>query len=332
MDSSSILVTGGAGYIGSHVCRALQQRGYLPVTLDNLSTGHRDLVRFGPLAEGDIGDADLVRALCAQYKPQAVLHLAAFSEVGESIKFPERYMRNNCEQARAFFGAIQERGIRHAVFSGTAAIYGMPEKNIPLKETLPPKPINPYGESKLETEQYLLGAGNIRCVSLRYFNAAGAAEDAAIGEAHWPETHLVPNALLCALGYKKEPLTIYGSDYPTPDGTPVRDYIHVEDLADAHIRAFDYLLQGGVSEAINLGSGHGQSVKEVIDAIGRITGKTLPVTAGSRRAGDPPFLVADISKAADILGWQPKRGLDAMISSAFAWHGSAEYRKLVGLA
>jgi UDP-glucose-4-epimerase GalE len=329
MSTPSILVTGGAGYIGSHICYALKQSSYTPVTLDNLQHGHREAVKFGPLVEGDIGDVGLIKEICATYKPIAALHFAALIEVGESVRLPDLYRENNFTKAQGLFETLQSCGVDKVVFSSTAAVYGMPDREDTIAEDWPLKPINPYGQTKLDAENFLRTLPTVRSVALRYFNAAGANSEAGLGEAHWPETHLVPNALLALLGVKPEPLTIFGTDYPTPDGTAVRDYIHVADLADAHLRALDYLLKGGATTSINLGTGTGISVKSVLDTIAQVTGKSVPFTYGARRAGDPPFLVADNKQALKILSWQPKRSLTDIVASAYAWHSSATYKGLI---
>ncbi|MDX2028356.1 MAG: UDP-glucose 4-epimerase GalE [Alphaproteobacteria bacterium] len=332
MSQGPILVTGGAGYIGSHVCHALKQRGYTPITLDNLSRGHRAAAKFGPLIEGNIGDSALIQKICAEYKPIAAMHFAALIEVGESVRFPDLFMDNNTAKAKKLFETLQTDGVNKVVFSSTAAVYGMPDRPGVIAEDWPLKPINPYGESKLQAEQHLRNIQGMRSVALRYFNAAGALPEQELGEAHWPESHLVPNALLAVLGHKAEGLTIFGQDYPTSDGTAVRDYIHVLDLAEAHILALEYLLKGGGNTAINLGTGTGISVKEIVDTIAAVTGKPVPLTYGARRPGDSAFLVADNQKAKTTLNWQPKLGLREIIASAHAWHASPLYRKLVGLA
>jgi len=329
MSKGHILVTGGAGFIGSHICYTLHQQGYTPVTLDNLTRGHRDAVRFGPLVEGDCGDAAVVQEICARYQPLAAMHFAAFIEVAESVKFPALFMENNRDKAQILFQTLQAAQVTKVVFSSTAAVYGMPDQNVPLTEDTTVKPINPYGQSKLEAEQFLRQLPLMNSVALRYFNASGAGTEAGLGEAHWPESHLIPNALLSAMGKKREGLTIFGQDYATPDGTAIRDYVHITDLADAHLRALDYLLQGGPSEIINLGSGQGYSVKQVVETTERVIGKPVPVTYGERRAGDPAMLVAGNAKAQQILGWKPLRGLEEIIQSAHAWHLSPRYDQLI---
>ena len=329
MSKGSILVTGGAGYIGSHVCHALHQRGYTPVVLDNLTRGHREAVRFGPLIEGDIGDANLVREICARYKPLAALHFAAFIEVAESVKFPALFLENNRDKAQILFQTLQDAHVTKIVFSSTAAVYGLPDQTTPLTEDCPTQPINPYGQSKLEAEHFLRRLPHVNSVALRYFNASGAGTEAGLGEAHWPESHLIPNALLAGMGKKPEGLTLFGQDYPTPDGTAIRDYIHISDLAEAHLRALDYLLQGGVSEIINLGCGQGHSVKQIVETVKHIIGKKVPVTLGARRTGDPALLVASNQKAQTVLGWKPTRGLEEIIQSAYTWHQSSAYDRLI---
>ncbi len=325
----SILVTGGAGYIGSAVCHALQQRGYVPVTLDDLRHGHPSAVKFGPLIEGDVGDTALVQKICAEHKPVAALHFAALIEVAESVREPARYIDNNVHKAQRLFQALQSSGVTKVVFSSTAAVYGMPGRAGAIAEDWPLQPINPYGQTKLDAENFLRGLLGVTSVALRYFNAAGALPEVGLGEAHRPETHLVPNALLSLLNLKAEPLTVFGTDYPTPDGTAVRDYIHIADLAEAHLRALGYLLQGGKTEAVNLGTGTGASIKTVLDSIQNITGKAVPFVYGPRRLGDPPFLVADNKRALSILGWQPRLGLTDIVTSAYEWHSSAIYRALM---
>ncbi|MEJ0061794.1 MAG: UDP-glucose 4-epimerase GalE [Alphaproteobacteria bacterium] len=325
--SSTILVSGGAGYIGSHACLALRDAGFTPVAIDNLSQGHEWAVKFGPLRQGDIGDEDFVRGVCAEFKPAALMHFAAFIEVGESVQNPAKYWDNNFERAKKLFAAARAGGIRHAVFSSTAAVYGMPDIS-PLTEDLPLKPINPYGETKLAAEQALREMADMKSVALRYFNAAGAAAEEGIGEAHWPESHLLPNVILAALGHKPA-ITVFGTDYPTPDGTAVRDYVHVRDLAEAHVAALRYLLGGGESTVCNLGTGKGYSVKEVIDEVQNRVGGPVPAEYGPRRAGDPPALVANAEKAGRLLGWKPGRPLGDIVASALAWHRGQRYREAV---
>ena len=329
----NILLSGGAGYIGSHTAYALKKAGFTPVVLDSMINGHEWAVKFGPLVKGDVGDPAVVAALCKEYQPAALIHFAAFIEVGESVANPAKYMDNNLHKASRLFDAALANGVKHAVFSSTAAVYGTPQDDRPIKESHPLKPINPYGESKLLAEQYLrsLEDKGMRSVALRYFNAAGAAPLAeGIGEAHKPESHLIPNIILAGLGHK-DSIKLFGEDYPTPDGTAVRDYVHVLDLAAAHVAALRYLQAGGATEACNLGTGLGSSVREVIGAVEKAMGKPVPQTREPRRAGDPPRLVADASRAREKLGWTPQITLDTIVDSALAWHKGAQYRQAVGL-
>jgi UDP-glucose-4-epimerase GalE len=324
-----ILLTGGAGYIGSHAALALHKTGFQPVVLDNLVHGHKEAAKYGPLIEGDMGDADLVARVCAEYKPAAAMHFAAFIEVAESVAQPEKYWENNFRKASRFFDAIAASGVKACVFSSTAAVYGTPTSDKPIKENHPLKPINPYGETKLAAENYLrtLESKGLRSVALRYFNAAGAApEEEGIGEAHDPETHLIPNIVLAGLGLKPE-IKIFGTDYPTPDGTALRDYVHVLDLAAAHSAALQHLLGGGVTAICNLGTGTGSSVAEVVAAVEKALGRAVPQSRHPRRAGDPPRLVADATWAKEILCWKPERTLDDIVASALKWHQSEVYRK-----
>lgn len=323
-EQKPVLVTGGAGYIGSHACKALSRAGYLPVTYDNLSQGHEWAVQWGPLVQGELSDKTRLRAAIAEYKPTAVLHFAALLSVGESVAEPARYYRNNVLGTLDLLDAMRESGLARIVFSSTAAVYGDPMET-PIRESHPMAPTNPYGATKLAVERMLAdhsGAYGMSSIALRYFNAAGADPDGEIGEAHDPETHLIPLVLETALGARKE-LNIFGEDYDTPDGTCVRDYIHVSDLADAHVLALQRLESGAESLArcFNLGNGNGFSVREVINAAKAITGKPVPVSVVDRRAGDPPTLVADSTQARDVLGWTPRFSeLEIQISHAWAWH------------
>jgi UDP-glucose-4-epimerase GalE len=319
--SQSILVTGGAGYVGSHACKALTGAGYKPVAYDNLSRGHREAVRWGPLVEGNLHDtARLVDAM-RTHQIAAVMHFAAFAFVGESVNDPELYYRNNVGGTLALLGAMREAGVGTIVFSSTCAVYGVPE-TVPIRETTAKAPLSPYGETKLAIERALhwyAAAYGMRYAALRYFNAAGADPDGEIGEDHEPETHLIPLVLRAALD-RGDPVRIFGTDYPTPDGTAIRDYIHVSDLADAHVRALAYLAAGGESLALNLGTGHGHSVREVVAAVGRIGGRPVPRCEAPRRPGDPPELVADPAFARSRLGWRPRHSeLDTIIRTALAW-------------
>jgi UDP-glucose-4-epimerase GalE len=324
----AILVVGGAGYIGSHAARALRRSGYEAVIYDNLSTGFRRLAQGFKLVEGDIADEVRLRPVLARV--DAVMHFAAHAYVGESVENPRKYFRNNVAGALSLLNSVLDAGIRRFVFSSSCAVYGVPEK-IPITEQAPRKPVNPYGASKLFFENALEAYGRaygLRSVSLRYFNAAGGDESGEIGEMHDPETHLIPLAL-AASAANAPALQIYGSDYPTPDGTCVRDYIHVNDLADAHVRALQYLEsqpeeksrdeESGDSLAINLGTGRGHSVLEIIQAAENATGRPVRRTMGLRRPGDPPALVADPAKAQRVLGWAAQRNLADVVSSAWNW-------------
>jgi UDP-arabinose 4-epimerase len=318
----SILVTGGAGYVGSHACKALAKAGYTPVVFDNLSRGHRAAVRWGPLVTGELSDRAALVAAMHQHSVTAIMHFAAFAYVGESVADPELYYRNNVSGTLNLLGAMREAGIGSIVFSSTCAVYGEPDE-IPMRENVSLAPVNPYGETKLAIERALkwyAGAYGIRYAALRYFNAAGADPEGEIGENHDPETHVIPLAIRAALG-QAGPISVFGTDYPTADGSAIRDYIHVTDLADAHVRALGYLDQGGASAAINLGTGSGTSVLELIGSIERVSGRKVPRNLAPRRAGDPPALVADPSLAARLLGWRaPHSDIDTIVRTALAWH------------
>jgi UDP-arabinose 4-epimerase len=320
--SEAVLVTGGAGYIGAHACKALARAGHLPVAFDNLSRGHRAAVRWGPFVEGELADRERLLAAIAQHRITAVMHFAAYAYVGESVTDPALYYRNNLGGSLSLLEAMRAGGVDRIVFSSTCATYGIPA-SVPIKETAPQSPVNPYGESKLAIERALHWYGQaygLRSVSLRYFNAAGADPDGEIGEAHEPETHLLPLILLAGLG-KRPPIEIYGTDYPTPDGTAIRDYIHVTDLGAAHLRALEHLLAGHDSTVLNLGTGRGHSVREVIAAAEAVAGMTIPRRETTRRPGDPPALVADPTRAADLLGWHAEMSdLETIIRTAFVWH------------
>lgn len=322
-----ILVTGGAGYVGSHACKALAAAGHEPVVFDNLSTGWRAAVRFGPLIEGDLlNPADLSLAF-DQVKPDAVMHFAALSNVGESVREPHAYWRNNVTGTLNLLAAMQSAEVRSIVFSSTCATYGEARGEFLLEDD-PQQPINPYGRTKLAIEwalRDLEAATGIRHAIFRYFNAAGASPDREIGEHHDPETHLIPLALDAVSG-RRDKLTVFGTDYPTPDGTCVRDYIHVMDLADAHLRGVDWLLGGGESLALNLGSGNGFSVRQVIDTAMEVTGASCPFEEGPRRPGDPPRLVSGSQRAEEILGWRRRHSdLGTIISDAWGWHQTGKY-------
>jgi UDP-arabinose 4-epimerase len=319
--TTTILVTGGAGYIGSHTCKALAKAGYMPVVYDDLSHGHVDAVRWGPLVRGDVGDRQRVFDTLQSYKIAAVMHFAAFIDVGESMAQPARYFRNNAAKSFELLDAMAEAEVRRFVFSSTCATYGTPQR-LPLDETHPQVPINAYGESKLMVERALAWQHQARGLSyaaLRYFNAAGADPAGELGERHDPETHLIPLVIDAALG-RRAAIDIYGNDYPTPDGTCVRDYIHVQDLAAAHVRALERLLGGAGPMALNLGTGRGRSVREVVEAVERVTGLTVPCRERPRRAGDPPILVADARRARAELGWLPEiSDIDTIVATAARW-------------
>jgi UDP-arabinose 4-epimerase len=318
----SILIVGGAGYIGSHTAKLVAQAGGSPVVLDNLVYGHRWAVKWGPLVEGDLADTALVDHVLKTHRVTAVIHFAAYAYVGESVTNPRKYFRNNVANTLNLLDAMIDNGVRDIVFSSTCATYGEPTK-VPISEDHPQNPVNPYGESKLAVEKILhwyQGAYPLRFAALRYFNAAGADPDGEIGEDHDPETHLIPLAIEAALG-RRSGLDIYGTDYPTPDGTAIRDYIHVADLAQAHLLALDALMGGTTRLRLNLGTGQGQSVREVVAAVERASGRKVPVREAGRRAGDPPALVADARQAAAVLGWQPKYSdIDTIVEHAFRWH------------
>ncbi len=326
-DTPAILVAGGAGYIGSQTCKALAQAGYLPVTLDNLSTGHAAAVKWGPLVRGDLRDRDLVQATVREYGVRGALHFAAYSLVGESVRDPAKYYDNNVGAATAFASALIGAGVEALVFSSTAATYGTPTVS-PIPEDHPTVPINPYGASKLAFEGALRWLGEahpFRWTALRYFNAAGADLDGEVGESHAPETHLIP--LLCqALLGKGPALTVFGTDYATPDGAAVRDYIHVLDLAEAHILTLRRLMEGGPSGIYNVGTGEGASVLQIIAAAEAALGKPVPHSFGPRRAGDPPSLVADSRRLRADFGWTPRYSdLDTIIRTAARWQAERPY-------
>ncbi|MGQ9532647.1 MAG: UDP-glucose 4-epimerase GalE [Desulfotomaculales bacterium] len=318
-----LMVTGGAGYIGSHTVRILRARGWDVVVYDDLSTGHSSAVPPDvPLIVGDVGDAPRVSAALREYDVQAVLHFAALSLVGESMENPRRYFERNVGGGLALLGAMLENGVRYFVLSSTAAVYGEPEV-VPIPEDHPLRPTNPYGDAKAFLETVLRryeAAYGLRWMALRYFNAAGAHPDGDLGEDHRPETHLIPVVLQAALG-QREAVVIFGNDYPTPDGTAVRDYIHVQDLAEAHVLALEGLLAGMPCTSYNLGIGRGYSVKEVITAAREVTGREIPVRVGPRRPGDPAVLVASAARIRRELGWYPRyERLEDIIATAWTWH------------
>jgi UDP-arabinose 4-epimerase len=324
-----VLVTGGAGYIGAHTCKALDAAGYRPIVYDNLVTGHRAAVRWGPFEYGDILDRSRLDEVIARHAPQAILHFAAFAQVGESVVDPGKYYRNNVAGSLTLLQAMRAHGLRRIIFSSSCAIYGTP-RSLPLTESAPLDPINPYGRSKLMVEQMLADyatSDDLRWVALRYFNAAGADPDGEIGEDHDPETRIVPLAIAAA-GRSHAPLTLYGTDYDTPDGTCVRDYVHVSDLADAHVAALQASERGLASGPFNLGAGRGVSIREVIATIEEVTGLPVAVREGPRRMGDPAILFADAGKAQEMLRWFPRRSdLRNIVGSAWRWH-QAQSRRL----
>ena len=319
-----VLVTGGAGYIGSHTAKVLAHAGLEPVVFDNLQRGHREAVQWGPLIEADTGDQAALERAFRQYSIEAVLHFAAFAYVGESMREPALYFRNNVMNTLTLLEAMRTCGVRTMVFSSTCATYGNPEK-VPISEDHPQHPVNPYGESKLMVERLLHWYGcvhGLRWTALRYFNAAGADPDGQLGEDHEPETHLIPLAISAAMG--RTTLEIYGTDYDTPDGTAIRDYLHVTDLGEAHVTALNYLRGGGASTAFNLGTGKGHSVREVAAMVERVSGRNVPLREVDRRAGDPPSLVADAAKSAQLMHWRPSHSsLEEIIQTAWNWHNRA---------
>jgi UDP-glucose-4-epimerase GalE len=322
---AKILVTGGAGFIGSHTRYFLEKQGHNVIVVDNLSRGYAESVPAAILRQINLKDTDRLIDLMRQEAVEAVIHFAAYISVGESTVFPELYFTNNVGATISLFNAMLETGVKKLVFSSTAAAYGIPAK-VPITEDEPYAPINPYGESKVMVEkmlEWLDKYREFRAIRLRYFNACGAEPEAGLGERHDPETHLIP--LILKAVQTGEPVKVFGIDYPTPDGTCIRDYIHVSDLAEAHIFAVEHLLNGGASDVFNVGTGHGKSVKEVLASVERVTGKKPPFTIGPRREGDPPSLVADSSKLQTKLGWSPKRAeLDKIVADA--WQFAENHR------
>ena len=318
----TILITGGAGYIGSCTALCLHEAGYPVVILDNLSRGHRATIAAlrMPFIEGSVGDMDLVQKLCREHKPEAVIHFAALAYVGESVHEPEQYFLNNTRDTLNFLAALRRCRVQRFVFSSTCATYGIAPS--PLSEQTPQNPVNPYGRSKLAVEFAVKDYGaayGLRYVIFRYFNVAGCHHSLRVGERHDPETHLIPRAISAALG--GEPLRLFGADYPTADGTCVRDYIHVEDVADAHVRAVAHLLAGGDSQILNIGTGQGCSVKEVVQMVEKVSGRPVPLRPAARRAGDPPELVAAAENIRARLGWKARYStLEQIVASAYAWH------------
>lgn len=318
----NILITGGAGYIGSHTAKAILKAGFQPIVYDNLSRGFKELVKFGPLVVGDLHDSAKLQETLAHYKPLACIHFAAFAYVGESVSNPGLYYRNNVLGSLNLIECLLAGGVNKIVFSSTCATYGQPDVAF-ISESCPQKPINPYGHSKLMVEQLLKDfdvSHGLKSVSLRYFNACGADAEGEIGEMHDPEPHLIPRIIMAAQG-RIPHIDVMGTDYPTPDGTAIRDYIHVEDLATAHVQAMNYLLNGGSSDAFNLGTGKGNSVKDVIAAVRRASNRDVPVNYVARRAGDPAQLVADNSKAKTVLGFKPHYlDIEQSVLTAMRWH------------
>lgn len=329
MTEKCILVVGGAGYIGSHMVKDLLRADYPVVVLDNLSTGHRELVPGGDFIEGDLGDSALLDQVFSKHKIDAVMHFAAFSLVGESVKQPLIYYRNNVARTVELLAAMQRHDVNRFIFSSTAAVYGEPVTTL-INEEHPKQPTNPYGAGKMAVERMLADCSNahgLRYVALRYFNAAGADAEGGIGERHEPESHLIPLVLQTATG-EREAIQIYGEDYPTPDGTCLRDYVHVSDLTQAHLLALESLLGDGANDIFNLGNSKGYSVREVIDIAHRVTARPITVRSAARRPGDPAVLVADSSKIRRSLGWQPRyEQLETIIASAWNWHQQEATRK-----
>lgn len=321
-DDKTVLVTGGAGYIGAHACKALAGAGYRPVVYDNLIYGHEGAVKWGPFEKGDILDGARLAGVIGRHKPFAVMHFAAFAYVGESVTDPAKYYRNNVVGTLSLLDAMRAYGVDRIVFSSTCATYGIPD-TMPISEDTPQKPINPYGASKLMIEQVLSDYGDaygLKSMALRYFNAAGADAQGEIGECHDPETHLIPLVLDAASGARPH-VTILGDDYPTPDGTCIRDYVHVTDIAEAHVRALDQLGKGTLRRACNLGTGSGSSVAEVIAAAEKVTGRSIPVVRGPRRPGDPAQLLADARLSNRELGWTARHSsLEHILETAWRWH------------
>ncbi len=317
----NVLVCGGAGYIGSNMTAMLAEAGHKPIVFDNLSNGHKEAVRGFDFIKGDLGDLELLAKVLQENKIEAVMHFAAFIEAGESVKKPLEFYRNNVYNTQMLLAAMEKCGVKKLVFSSSAAVYGIPDKT-PITEDMPKNPINPYGHTKLAVEQmcrYQSQTIKLRYAALRYFNAAGAGKDGTLGEDHKPESHLIPLVIAAAMG-KREDIKIFGTDYPTPDGTCVRDYIHIEDLCSAHILALEKLEDQ--SELVyNLGNGEGYSVKEVVETVKKVTGKNFKVTQVARRPGDPPILTADATRATKELGWKIKYPqIEKIVETAWQWH------------
>lgn len=316
-----VLVTGGAGYIGSHTLKALHQAGCETITYDSLVTGHRDAVRWGEFELGDIRDSARLDAVLTSHRPEIVVHFAASAYVGESVVEPAKYYENNIAGTMSLLNAMRRNDVSRIVFSSTCATYGIPAQ-LPISEEMPQAPINPYGFTKLAVERMLGDYGRaygVSWVALRYFNAAGCDPEGELGERHDPETHAIPLAIRAAMGVGPD-FSVFGTDYPTPDGSALRDYIHVADLADAHLKAIAYLARGGESAAFNLATGRGVSVVELVEAAGKAVGRPVPVAYGPRRAGDPPALYASATRARSHLGWSPRFvDIDEIVATAAAW-------------
>jgi UDP-arabinose 4-epimerase len=323
--SENILVTGGAGYVGSHTCKELAAAGYQPIVLDNLSQGHSWAVKWGALVIGDIADPVLVPEIIKTFSVRAVLHFAAHAYVGESLQEPHKYFENNFSKTLALLNSIRTSGLNKVVFSSSCATYGVP-RVLPIPEGHPQQPISPYGESKLFVEHVLRRyeqAYGLRYVTLRYFNAAGADPDGELGEDHRPETHLIPLIIAAAQGQRRA-IEMFGTDYETSDGTAVRDYVHVTDLASAHVQAVQRLLDGGPSASLNLGTGRGHTIREVVSVVESVSGRKIPVWESPRRPGDPPALIADSTRAEAVLGWRPHLSdLPTIVRTAWNWHQRA---------
>lgn len=317
-----ILIVGGAGYIGSHVNKFLTKKGYKTIVFDNLITGHNDFVKWGKFYKGDLGNLSDIENVFKENKIEAVMHFSAFAYVGESVKDPAKYYINNVSNTINLVETMRRYGVKYFIFSSTCATYGNPIK-LPIDETHQQSPVNPYGRTKLIVEHILSdyeNAYDIKYINLRYFNASGADTDLEIGERHNPETHLIPLSIYNAFGINKT-ITIFGTDYPTKDGTCIRDYIHVEDLAQAHWLALEYLKSNNKSDSFNLGNGDGFSVKEILNIVEKISGKKLNIIEGARREGDPPVLISSSQKAKKVLGWIPKfKNIEKIIETAYLWH------------
>ncbi len=322
-----ILVVGGAGYIGSHTNKELNRRGYQTLIYDNLVYGHKESVKWGKLEVGDLAEEEHLERIFQENSIDAVLHFAAYAYVGESVAKPAKYYKNNVCNTIQLLDIMRKYQVNHIIFSSTCATYGVPDK-MPITEDMPQKPVNPYGATKWMVERILEDyrkAYGINYCCLRYFNAAGADPEGELGESHMPETHLIPLILDAASG-KRESISIFGTDYPTKDGTCIRDYIHVSDLADAHIRALEYLIKGGESSCFNLGNGNGDSVRHVIEVAKQVTGREIKVKEEKRRAGDPPVLIGSAEKAEKVLGWEPKYAeIETIMEHAWKWHENKEY-------